>query len=142
MNSAQIEHEMERLIAAETTFLRLNRPHPAAVWQKPLERYVPRQLRNTLYSAFCKAFSLIFDNGTVWIEKTYNAQKIREDYEIHQYASRVRKNKNGMKDFRRNIQKSRAVGAVISTAEGIGMGVLGIGLADIPLLLALLYILM
>ncbi len=138
MNSAQIEHEMERLIAAETTFLRLNRPHPAAVWQKPLERYVPRQLRNTLYSAFCKAFSLIFDNGTVWIEKTYNAQKIREDYEIHQYASRVRKNKNGMKDFRRNIQKSRAVGAVISTAEGIGMGVLGIGLADIPLLLAVL----
>ncbi len=138
MDATQIEHEMKRLITSENTFLRLNRPDPSALWQKPLERCVPKQLRSTLYAAFCKAFALILDNGTMWIEKTYNADKLREDFQIHQYASGVRRGKSGMTDFRRNVQKSRCVNSVISAAEGIGMGALGIGLADIPLLIAVL----
>ena len=65
----------------------------------------------------------------MWIEKTYNAEKIKEDYQIHQYASAVRKDKNGMSDFRKNVRKSKYVNSMISAAEGIGMGALGIGLA-------------
>ncbi|MBQ9111651.1 MAG: EcsC family protein [Oscillospiraceae bacterium] len=138
MKPEQIEHEMKRVISAENTFMRMNTPDPSSLWQKPLERYIPAQLQNTLYAAFCKAFTLILDNGTMWIEKTYNAEKIKEDYQIHQYASAVRKDKNGMSDFRKNVRKSKYVNSMISAAEGIGMGALGIGLADIPLLLAVL----
>ncbi len=138
MKPEQIEHEMKRLITAENTFMRLNSPDPASLWQKPLERYVPRQLRGTLYAAFCKAFALILDNGTMWIEKTYPADRMREDFQIHQFASRVRRDKSGMTDFKRNVRKTKYVNSMISAAEGIGMGALGIGLADIPLLLAVL----
>lgn len=129
------EQEMERLITAENTFLRMNRPDLSAVLQKSLNRFVPDQLQQTLYKAFCKAFTMILDNGTVWIEKTYDLQKMKEDFQIHQYAANVR-GKNGLKDLRKHVWKTRQVNSLISAAEGIGMGVLGIGLADIPLLLA------
>lgn len=132
----QLEYEWDRMISAENAFLRRSRNERTAFWQKSLEKIVPKQLEQTLFTAFCKAFTLILDNGTVWLEKTYDPEKIKEDRRILEYAAEVRSSQNGLQDFRKNIRKSRQVNTMISAAEGIGMGALGIGIADIPLLLA------
>ncbi len=136
MKPEQLDYEMERLIAAEMGFLRRNRSERTALWQKSLEKVVPAQLQQALYAAFCKAFTLILDNGTMWIEKTYDPQKLKEDFQIHEYAASVRRNQKGLSDFRKHVRRSKQINSLISAAEGIGMGALGVGLADIPLLLA------
>lgn len=138
MNQKQIEREWSRLLKREERFLNRNLAVKNLGWQQKIDRFVPEKLSETMRTVFLKAFGVIFEKGTIVIEKTYNRQKMEQDYKINEFAADIRNNHKAMKTFSKQADISRNGNMAISAIEGIGLGILGIGLPDIPLFLAVL----
>ena len=139
MNQKQIDQEWGSLLKSEKIFLQKAFPiREEAQWQKKVQRYVPEKLEDTLNKTFYKAFELIFEKGTVWIEKTYDKEKKEQDYKINEYAANLRDNAKSVKAFSRKARSGKILNTAISTVEGFGMGILGMGLPDIPLFLSVI----
>ena len=138
MNQKQIEKEWQKMIKAESAYLNRNVQRETAFWQDRIAKYVPDKFETTLKEGFFKAFQLIFDKGTGVIEKTYDKEKKEQDYKIREYAAKLKNNGKSVKAFQKSAAKSRVVNGMISTAEGVGMGVFGLGIPDIPLFLGIL----
>lgn len=134
----QVLKEWKRTSKKEGAFIHKNIMQRESNWQKKIEKYVPEQLSDTLDSAFFKAFELIFDKGTAILEKTYNKERKEQDYKVNEYAVEINENRKAIRAFGRKAKGSKYVNNTISAVEGIGMGVLGMGLPDIPLFLAVL----
>lgn len=138
MNQKQLKREWNSLSRSEKAFLDKAFRKREAGWQKKIEKYVPDKLEETLNRTFNKAFELIFEKGTDIIEKTYDREKKEQDYKVDEYAANLKNNADSVKVFGRKAFGSRAFNTVISAVEGVGMGVLGMGLPDIPLFLSVI----
>lgn len=138
MNQKQIEKEYAKMIKAERVFLDQNLHRKVSNWQEKISKYVPEKLSNTLNTAFFKAFELIFEKGTGIIEKTYNREKKEQDYKVNEYAAELKNNRKTIRAFSKQANASKNLNMAISTLEGVGMGVLGLGIPDIPVFLAVL----
>lgn len=107
-----------------------------------LEDKIPQNLRLTLEAAFEKAFKLVFEKGTGIIEKTYSKDKAAFEHDINNFALEANKNRISSRKYMKNIDKiskrSRFMGKGIAFAEGAGLGLLGIGIPDIPVFIAVL----
>lgn len=134
----QVFKEWKRTYKKENAFIHKNITQREANWQKKIEKYVPEQLNDTLDKAFLKAFELIFEKGTGVLEKTYNKEKKEHAYKVDEYAVEISKNKKAIRSFGKKAKGSKYVNQAISAVEGVGMGVLGMGLPDIPLFLGVL----
>lgn len=97
---------------------------------------VPPKLRATLNTAFVKAFELIYQKGTPLIDKTYRKRNAEQQYKINRFAYEVRQNRRSLNAFSRRSDASNAVNLLISGVEGIGLGLVGCGIPDVPLLTA------
>lgn len=97
---------------------------------------IPKGLQNTLNIAFEKAFNMIFSKGTDFIEKTYNKEKIDQNYKINKFTVDVKNNRKSLKQF--NKSASGKLNLAISGVSGVGLGVLGIGIPDIAIFTSLL----
>ena len=137
MNQRQLDREWSNVIKKETKFLNKNLDRREGKWKEKVAQYVPDQLENTLNKAFCKAFQVIFDKGTNLIEKTFDRKRLEQEYKIKEYAANLKGNEKSVKEFGKGVQGSRLINMAFSTVEGAGMGVLGMGLPDIPLFLSL-----
>lgn len=138
MRKKHIEKEWQQLLKQEEKFLNRNVKGKQANWQEKIARFVPEKLSDTLNTAFYKAFETIFDKGTGIIEKTYQKEKKEQNYKINEYTAEVRGSRRALKAFGREAGTSKNLNMAVSTVEGIGMGVLGMGLPDIPLFLGIL----
>lgn len=98
-----------------------------------VESKVPESLKNTLDKAFYKAFQIIFENGTKYIEKLYNKNKIQFNHNVNDYKVESKVNNKSLKRIDKHAQRSKLLNTSISTIEGAGLGLLGMGLPDIPL---------
>lgn len=47
--------------------------------------------------AFAKAFALIFEKGPGVIEKTYQKEKLEQDYQVQEYASEIRQDAKSLR---------------------------------------------
>ncbi len=99
---------------------------------------IPSKLRSTLNIAFVKAFELIYKNGTPLIDKTYNKQDAEERYQINRFSFELKKNRKSIRAFSKQSSTSNAINLMISGVEGIGLGLIGCGIPDIPLLTAVI----
>lgn len=97
---------------------------------------IPNSLRDKLEPAFCKGFRLVFEKGDSLIEKTYNAESLRQEYEGKEQALSDRVTGRRLRRLRARSRAAVRGGTGIALAEGAALGVLGIGLPDIPLFLA------
>lgn len=134
---APLEKEWEKLMNEERKFLVSRAEKKDTIINQKLAQVVPDQLQDTLDAAFAKAFGLIFDKGTGVIEKTYNRDEMEKNFRINQFAAEVKKDGKSWKAFSRNAKKSGNVNLLVSGAAGIGMGVLGVGIPDIPVFIAM-----
>ena len=100
-------------------------------WKKFIEEKVPEKAFDNLEKAFCTAFSIIFDKGTGLIEKGYDRQAVLDEYDIKNYEFQVRGNRKTLANLHRQAGKINMKNMAVTTAEGIGLGALGIGLPDI-----------
>lgn len=138
MNQRQIEKEWAKIIKAEGKFIDHNLHKKEAGWQQKLEKHIPEKLSDNLNKAFSKAFEMIFEKGTGIIEKTYNKEKREKEHQINAYAAETLGNRKSLKVFGKTAKASQNVNTLLSAVEGIGMGLAGAGLPDIPVFLAVL----
>lgn len=109
-----------------------------AGWKASLEEHIPKKVSAGLESAFCKGFSLVFDQGRTVIEKGYNKESIREDHAIRDFAVQVKGRRKELKRMHRSAKQADLLNLTVTTVEGIGLGALGIGMPDIVLFLGTL----
>ena len=138
MNQKQIKNEFKELVREEEKFINRNIVVKENKWQEKISKYVPDTLDKTLNTAFCKAFGLVFEKGTGFIEKTYNKEKREQDFKVNEYSADLRNNKSSIKKFGRLAFGSKVLNMAISPAEGVGMGVFGMGIPDIPVFLSVI----
>lgn len=107
-------------------------------WKTTLESKIPAKVYDNLRAAFGKAFSLIFEKGEVIIEKTYNKDAILKDFAVRDYAVEIKGSRKELKAVRQKSGAADFANAAVSTVEGIGLGILGIGLPDIVIFIGIL----
>ena len=132
------EKEWEKYIKKEQKYLEKQAVKKESFLNQKLEEKVPEKLQGTLDTAFAKAFHLIFEKGTAVIEKTYRKDEIEKQYKINEFANEIRQNKKTLRTFSKKAKGSGAKNLVMSGAAGIGMGILGVGLPDIPVFTAMI----
>lgn len=132
------QKEWEKFVKKENKYLEKQRNKKESFINQKLEEKVPEKLQGTLDAAFAKAFHLIFEKGTTVIEKTYRKEEIEKQYQINEFTNQVRQDKKSLRSFSKNAKGSGTKNLVMSGAAGIGMGILGVGLPDIPVFTAMI----
>lgn len=105
---------------------------------KKLEAKIPPDFHAKLNNVFYHGFKLVFQKGVGVIEKTYNKEKCRSDYDINNYAFELLEDKRGVRRLTKAAHKKHFTNMGIAAGEGGVLGVLGIGLPDIPIFLGVL----
>ena len=138
MRDTAWKKEWNYLTKQESDYIRKNRYKKATRLNSLLESKIPDGLQNTLDIAFAKAFELIFEKGTGIIEKTYDKNGIEKQYKVNEYSAELYEDRSSLRMFSKKASNSGNKNLVITSVEGVGLGVLGIGLPDIPLFTAVL----
>lgn len=131
-----LKKEWDLVKKKEESFISERKEKKESALNRLLADKVPEKLQSTLDVAFSKAFSAIFHKGTSLIEKTYRKEQMKENFIINSYAVDVKKGTRGLRTFSRDAGKAGAKNLAISGVEGIGLGLLGIGIPDIPIFVA------
>lgn len=132
------EKQFKKLEKQEAKFLK---PKPINVVTQTIdsiEEKIPVGLRVNLEAAFYQAFKLVFSKGNLLIEKTFNKEKHQIEFEIRDYRYDKNQKKQAMREFKKNSASSRLAVTGATAAEGALLGVLGIGLPDIPVFMGVL----
>lgn len=132
------EKEMAVLLKKERRFLKDRAQKKDSFLNRQLEKYVPAKLQGTLDAAFAKAFGLIFEKGTKVIEKTYDKNSHRIDFYENDYNNSVLETKKTLRAFSKKAKAAGNKNLLLSGAAGIGMGIIGVGIPDIPVFTGLL----
>lgn len=132
------QKEWEKFVKKENKYLEKQLNKKESFLNQKLEEKVPEKLQGTLDTAFAKAFHLIFEKGTAVIEKTYRKEEIEKQYQINEFTNEIKQDKKSLRSFSKNAKGSGTKNLVVSGAAGIGMGILGVGLPDIPVFTAMI----
>lgn len=103
-----------------------------------VESKIPKTLNETINTAFYKSFKLIFKSGTRYIEKLYDKNKIKSKHNIFNQPSSGKSTRKSIKLTDKYAIKSSFVNSSISAVEGAGLGLIGMGIPDIPLFTAMI----
>jgi hypothetical protein len=103
-----------------------------------IDEKIPAKLKDTLNEAFYKGFKFVFEKGDPLIEKTYNKTRLQLEYDLNNYALDKILNNKALKNLDKTSKLCTIKNSSISVVEGTLLGVLGIGLADIPLFIAVI----
>lgn len=133
------EKEWRNCLKQEKIFLQKQSKKTDSFLSQTLEPQIPKELQKTLNRAFCAAFSLIFEKGTDLIQNTYNQKKKQADCAARRTAAAELGNQDSLRAFSRGSACSAGKNLALSSVEGIGLGLLGIGIPDIPLFTAMIF---
>ena len=127
------EKEFARLERRRRAYQARHARPPESRLDRALEDKVPPKLREALNSAFVKAFDLVFQRGAGLLERTFDAEAARQQFEIDQFTVQLKGDRSSLRVFSRRAGRTGALNLALSGAEGTLLGLLGIGLPDIPL---------
>ena len=133
-----IEKELRKIENAENRMRIRNEKNAKPAWKRKLEEKVPEKVIDGLQKAFAKAFYLIFEKGVGVIEKTYDKQTLEKKFLIRDYAFELMGGSKEIRRLKTDAAGKRAAVTLGSAVEGIGLGVLGIGMPDIVIWLGIL----
>jgi len=97
---------------------------------------VPKGLCATLEAAFSKAFKLVFLKGTQIIEKTFDKEDVSLEFEASDFVINKTGSRKSIKRLDKSARKNNLLNNTATAASGLGLGLLGLGLPDIPLLVS------
>lgn len=132
------DQEWMALQRKEERFLQKRAEKSDTFLNQKLADKIPPTLQNTLDVAFAKAFELIFEKGTGILEKTYKKEEMQQDFQIREYTVKVKNNRKSLRSFSQKANISKGANLLLSGVSGVGLGILGIGLPDIPLFTAMM----
>ena len=122
---AAVEKREKKLLASEP----INFPLKKSLYEK-----VPETVRIALESAFSKAFELVFLKGTSVIEKTFDKESAGLDFEAGNFVVDKTGSRKSLKRLDKYARKGNLLNNTATAASGFGLGLLGLGLPDIPLM--------
>lgn len=131
----QIELREEKFFAPKSDNFLTAKINPVV---DKISEKIPPKVKTSLDGAFLKGFELVFEKGVSVIEKTYDKEKILFDYDVNDYAVNKKLSSKYIKRLDRVSLCSNALNSSISAIEGGVLGLLGIGLVDIPLFLSVI----
>lgn len=125
----KIEKQQLRLLS--------KRPWSAGI-QAQVREKIPDQALETLEAAFAKSFSLIFQKGSSWIEKISHIedQKILGAYLNQEFCEK--EDKKTWKRYEKVANASTRKHLALTQVKSSVLGLLGIGIPDIPIYIATL----
>lgn len=126
------------LLEQERKFSRRQMERQEGLLERTLNEKLPPKLQETMEAAFVKAFTLILEKGTGMLEKSCQREKLREGVCARQRGWESEGDVQARKGFSRAAKRAGRRDVLLSGASGIGMGILGIGLPDIPVFTAML----
>lgn len=103
-----------------------------------IENKIPDKLCQTLDQAFYEGFKLVFQKGNKIIEKTYNKEKIQLEHDLNNYAIDKTMNRRSFRNMDKDVGIKKFVNTSITAVEGSGLGLMGIGLPDIPIFIGMI----
>lgn len=136
-----LEKEWLRLLEQEEKFLRAAENKKEGKIEDlvgKLEEKIPPRLSATLNEAFYKAFLLTFEKGTEVIEKTFKGEELALEFQVNDFRISQKASKKSIRKLEKAGKQSKLLNSCITTAEGIGFGILGVGMPDIPVFLGML----
>ncbi|WP_315081214.1 EcsC family protein [uncultured Clostridium sp.] len=107
-------------------------------YKNKLEEKIPDKLEETLQLAFQKGFNVVFKKGVKIIEKSFDKEKINENFNIDDYAVNLQTNKKNINKIDKKTNRKVFLNKSIGVLEGGILGVLGIGLPDIPIFIGVI----
>ena len=132
------ELALRRLEKKECNLLEKKMLRDAPLINRLLADRIPPKLQDTLRQAFLHAFETVFVHGGTVIRKTFSEEKQKAEYDIRRYTAEVQPNKKNIKAFSKKAGQIRAGNTALSGTVGVTLGLLGIGLPDIPLFVGFL----
>ncbi len=133
-----LEKEWELLMKREGNFRKKQQEKKENLLIVKFSEKVPAKLQGTLDGAFAKAFRLIFEKGTNIIEKTYNGAAKEKRFQVNALSDQLLQNRKSLRAYGREAAAAGRGNTLLSAVAGIGMGLMGVGLPDIPLFTSLL----
>ncbi|MBU5626287.1 EcsC family protein [Oscillibacter sp. MSJ-2] len=127
------EQEYARLWKREKRFLEQNQTQRTPYLNRRLETVVPKTLQKTLESAFEKAFSTVLEKGTGLIEGVSGRRKREREYLLRRYAAQLQPDRRSLRAFSRAAAGAGRKNLLLSGVEGVGLGLVGVGLPDVVL---------
>lgn len=122
----------------EQRFLRAHRDPPRDPLGRLLEEKVPEDLARLLRGAFVRAFALVFEKGEGVIRRAGRQERREAAYEERYRAAAARRDRRSLRAFPAAARAAGRGSAALAGAAGVGLGLLGVGLPDIPLFTAVL----
>lgn len=101
-----------------------------------VENKIPEDLKSKLEGAFYKAFNIVFEKGRGVIDKTYDKKSMNMDFRA--YKSIIDKDSEALIHLRKRLDRSLKKDIAFTAVEGTGLGILGIGLPDIPIFIGVI----
>ncbi len=127
-----VKKELDKIEREEKKLLQnAMKPKTASGWKLKLEGKIPTKTLAGLKKAFAKGFSVIFEKGSILIEKTYDRDSIEKDFQINDYAMDIKGGRKEIGRIQSGVSKNNILNTAVTTVEGVGLGALGIGLPDI-----------
>ncbi len=139
MNRNAIKKELHKVKKQEEKFLYRACSSEGSYIQSVVSRIIPRKLNSKLNAAFGKAFGLIFSRGRMVIKKTYSEKRMKMTFEEDRKFAAAANNRLSVKSFHRKAWRLGVLDGVIAGCIGIGLGLLGRGLIDIPLFVSVAF---
>lgn len=130
--------ELKQLEKEEEKLRKQAEKYQGAKWKETLEQKIPPKVFQNLKKAFVKAFELIFEKGNALIEKTYQKEELKKDFQIQDYAFELKGKRKELKKMHTAAAKRNFRNLTLSTVEGAGLGLLGIGLPDIVMFIGMI----
>lgn len=131
-----IEKEWQSFLKREEKWIKKAGHASEPFWDSKLQQVVPDGLSEKLEAAFYVAFKGILENGTGMIGKSFSKEKSKAEYDVRAFAAGRYPSRKNLAAVRKHAAKKTAASVAGAGAEGAVLGVLGIGLPDIPLFLA------
>ncbi len=104
--------------------------------KKAIEEKIPKKTYDALESAFCTGFSLVFQKGRRLIELTYRKENLKEEHRLRDDAVQTQASRADLRQMHRRAKAAVGKNLAATTAEGMALGLAGVGLPDIVLFLS------
>lgn len=124
--------ELALVSKKQKTLLQKRAQQKLFVLPAALEEKIPTGVQTKLNEAFSAAFGLIFEKGTGVIEKTYRKENIKETFHAQAEEVICYQSRRNLRAADKLAGRSEKANELLCGMGGIGMGLLGMGLPDIP----------
>ncbi len=97
-----------------------------------VEDKIPPELYDKLQQAFYLGFKTVFEKGNIIIEKTYDKNELEIHHRVFDQSFDLIDKKKSLKGMNKMAGQNNLRNLGLTAVEGSGLGLLGIGLPDIP----------